>query len=153
MRACLEYRFNTARGLFIAGEIDTYTNPYDNTSIFDGNVTAGDAAFNDILIGPGYRVAVTDKFKLAFSAQAGAANMGIKEVGVSSAPGKFVLTPRSQWVPCLKAGVMVEFFLTEVFDVYLSIGVPMTLTPLEISKDRNPVLFPTVSAGFSLPLQ
>ena len=159
MRASLEYRFNIHKGLFLVGELDTRTHPYTNNAITTGNVVAGDAAFTDILIGPGYRVMLSDNFKLAFALQGGATNMAYKEVkpavgaSIEALDGRYELLPREQWAPCAKASVMMEYYLNPSFDLFLCAGVPATFVPLEIASSDPLTLFPTVSIGFSMALE
>ena len=159
MRASLEYRFNIHKGLFIVGELDTRTHPYVNNAITTGNVVAGDAAFTDILIGPGYRVMLSDSFKLAFALQGGATNMAYKEVkpsagaSIGALDARYELLPREQWAPCAKVSLMMEYYLNPSFDLFLNVGVPATFVPLEIASSDPLVLFPTVSIGFSMALE
>ena len=161
MRASLEYRFNIHKGLFIVGELDTRTHPYTNNAITTGNVVAGDAAFTDILIGPGYRAMLSDSFKLAFALQGGVTNMAYKEVKpavgatVSALDARYELLPREQWTACAKASLMAEYYLNPSFDIFLNIGLPANFVPLEIASAASSpfVLFPTVSIGFSMALE
>ena len=161
MRASLEYRFNIHKGLFIVGELDTRTHPYANKAITTGNVVAGDAAFTDILIGPGYRAMLSDSFKLAFALQGGATNMAYKEVkpavgaSVSALDARYELLPREQWTACAKASLMAEYYLNPSFDIFLNVGLPATIVPHEIASAAYSafVLFPTVSIGFSMALE
>ena len=155
MRASLEYRFNIHKGLFIVGELDTRTHPYSNRAITTGNVNAGDAAFTDILIGPGYRAMLSDAFKLAFALQGGATNMAWKEVKpvVGTLDARYELLPYDRWAPCAKASIMMEYYLNPSFDLFLNVGVPATFVPLEIASYDPLVLFPTFSIGFSMALE
>lgn len=156
MRASLEYRFNVHKGFFIVGEIDTRTHPYTGGAIVDGNVYSGDAAFTDILIGPGYRVMLSDSFKLAFAAQAGASNVALKHVELSSsagAPGMYDLKGVSHWPLAFKASIMAEYYLNPAFDLFLCAGFPFTSVPVETASSNPLVAFPTVSVGFSMALQ
>ncbi|MBQ2107928.1 MAG: hypothetical protein II475_04505 [Bacteroidales bacterium] len=161
MRASLEYRFNIHKGLFIVGELDTRTHPYTNKAITTGNVVAGDAAFTDILIGPGYRAMLSDSFKLAFALQGGVTNMAYKEVkpavgaSISALDARYELLPREQWTACAKASLMAEYYLNPSFDIFLNLGLPATFVPHEIASATYSafVLFPTVSIGFSMALE
>ena len=159
MRASLEYRFNIHKGLFIVGELDTRTHPYTNNAITTGNVVAGDAAFTDILIGPGYRAMLSDSFKLAFALQGGVTNMAYKEVkpavgaSISALDARYELLPREQWTACAKASVMAEYYLNPSFDLFLGVGLPATFVHNEQASAHPLVLFPTLSLGFNMALE
>ena len=144
MRAAVEYRFDYLKGLFILAELDS--------AITTANVSAGDAAFTDILIGPGWRFMLSDKFKIAVSLQGGAANMAYKEVAASSKPDMYELKGHDYWSPMAKAGVMLEYYLNPVFDLFVAAGVPACFVPNWPSSVDTFTLFPTVSAGFNMAL-
>ena len=152
MRASLEYRVNYLKGLFFLAELDTRTHPYTNAAISTANVTAGDAAVTDILIGPGWRFMLSDSFKIAVSLQGGASNLAYKEVAASGAPGKYELKGHDFWAPVGKLGFMFEYYINPVLDLFVAAGVPVTAVPLETASVNPLVLFPTVSAGFNMAL-
>ena len=153
MRASLEYRFNIHKGLFILGELDTRTHPYKAGSLVYGNVQAGDAAYIDLLIGPGYRWALSDSFKLAFSLQGGASILSFKEVSEVTPEGKYTLSPVDKWYPAAKAGLMAEYYIDPAFCLFLAAGVPVTRIPVEPASMDPFVFFPTLSIGFNMALQ
>lgn len=152
MRACLEYRFNLLEGLFITGELDTRTHPYSDGGIVLGNAASGDAAYTDILLGPGWRFMVSDRFKVALSLQGGVSSVAVKEVSPSTAPGSFDLVGRDKLYPAAKLGMMLEYYINPLFDLFLSAGLPATKAPVETASADPFVLFPTVSIGFSMAL-
>ena len=152
MRASLEYRVNYLKGLFFLAELDTRTHPYTNAAISTANVTAGDAAVTDILIGPGWRFMLSDSFKIAVSLQGGASNLAYKEVAASGTPGKYELKGHDFWAPVGKLGFMFEYYINPVLDLFVAAGVPVTAVPLETASVNPLVLFPTVSAGFNMAL-
>lgn len=153
MRASLEYRFNIHKGLFILAELDTRTHPYTDRAITLGNAIAGDAAFTDILIGPGYRFAPSDKFKIALALQGGVSNMATKSATESSIAGKYILTGNERWSATGKASVMFEYYLNPSFDLFLGAGLPVTTVPNEMASMDTIVPFPTVSIGFNMALE
>ena len=152
MRASLEYRVNYLKGLFFLAELDTRTHPYTNSAISTANVSAGDAAVTDILIGPGWRFMLSDSFKIAVSLQGGASNLAYKEVAASGTPGKYELKGHDFWAPVGKLGFMFEYYINPVLDLFVAAGVPVTAVPLETASVNPLVLFPTVSAGFNMAL-
>ena len=152
MRACLEYRFNIEKGFFITGELDTRTHPYTREGIMIGNVDAGDAAYTDILIGPGWRFSFSDRFKLALSLQGGVSNAAFKSVEASGLEGRYNLKSVDKWYPAAKAGAMFEIYVNPLFDIFLAAGLPVTQVPYFSSSMDPIVLFPTVSIGFSMAL-
>lgn len=152
MRASLEYRVNYLKGLFFLAELDTRTHPYTNAAISTANVTAGDAAVTDILIGPGWRFMLSDSFKIAVSLQGGVSNLAYKEVAASGAPGRYELKGHDFWAPVGKLGFMFEYYINPVLDLFVAAGVPVTAVPLETASVNPLVLFPTVSAGFNMAL-
>ena len=153
MRAAVEYRFNHLKGPFILAELDTRTHAYKDGVITTANVSAGDAAFTDILIGPGWRFMLSDSFKIAVSLQGGASNMAYKEVkSVNPLYGKFALEGHDYWAVAVKTGVMAEYYLNPLFDLFLAVGLPATFVPLETSSADPLVFFPTVSIGFNMAL-
>ena len=152
MRACLEYRLHMDKGLFFMAELDTRTHPYKAGGLVLGNVQAGDAAYVDLLVGPGYRWALTDSFKLAFSLQGGASNLAIKEVAAGAGEGNYSLTGVEKWYPTAKLGMMVEYYLNPTIDLFLAGGCPVTRVPVETASADPFVFFPTVSVGFNMLL-
>ena len=153
MRSAVEYRFDYLKGPFILAELDTRTHPYTGSAITTANVSAGDAAFTDILVGPGWRFMLSEKFKIALSLQGGVTNMAYKEVvAPANHADKYVLKGHDKWSPIGKAGVMLEYYLNSVFDLFVAAGVPVTTVPLETASSDPVVLFPTVSAGFNMAL-
>ena len=153
MRASLEYRFNIHKGPFILAELDTRTHPYKDRVITMGNAIAGDAAFTDILIGPGYRFAPSDKFKIALSVQGGASNLATKNVSEAPVAGQYILTGMEKWAPVGKLGVMLEYYLNPSFDLFVAGGLPVTTVPNNPASMDTIVLFPTVSIGFNMALE
>lgn len=158
MRASLEYRFDVHKGPFIVGELDTRTHPYSADAIVCGNVRTGDAAFTDILIGPGWRWALSDSWKVAMALQGGASSLGLKEVARvwptdDSDLVQYDLDSIDKWYPAAKVSVMLEFYLNPALDLFLSVGLPVTKVPYAPAGSDPFVLFPTVSAGFSMALQ
>lgn len=153
MRASLEYRFNIHKGPFILAELDTRTHPYKDRVITMGNAIAGDAAFTDILIGPGYRFAPSDKFKIALSLQGGATNLATKNVTEAPTAGQYILTGMEKWAPVGKLGVMLEYYLNPSFDLFVAGGLPVTTVPNFFASMDTIVLFPTVSIGFNMALE
>ena len=155
MRAAVEYRFNYLKGAFILAELDTRTHPYKDALMTTANVTAGDAAFTDILIGPGWRFMLSDSFKIAVALQGGASNMAYKEVKPNAgtkSEADYTLIGHDYWAPAAKASVMFEYYLNPVFDLFVGAGLPATLVPYFASSADPLVLFPTISAGFTLAL-
>ena len=153
MRASLEYRFDVHRGPFIVGELDTRTHPFSAGAIVCGNVRTGDAAYTDILIGPGWRWAFSDTWKAALAIQGGASSLALKEVAALNPDGTYDLSGIDRWYPSAKASLMVEFYLNPALDLFLSFGMPVSKVPYEPASTDPFVLFPTVSAGFSMALQ
>ena len=153
MRASLEYRFDVLRGPFIVGELDTRTHPYSDGAIVCGNVRTGDAAFTDILIGPGWRWAFSDTWKAALAIQGGVSSLSLKEVAGVTATGDYDLSGIDKWYPAAKASLMLEFYLNPALDLFLAVGLPVTKVPYAPASTDPFVLFPTVSAGFSMALQ
>lgn len=153
MRASLEYRFDVHRGPFIVGELDTRTHPYSADAIVCGNVRTGDAAFTDILIGPGWRWAFSDTWKATLALQGGISSLGLKEVAGVTPGGKYDLAGIDKWYPAAKASIMLEFYLNPALDLFLAVGLPVTKVPYAPASADPFVLFPTVSAGFSMALQ
>ena len=152
MRACLEYRFDVAKGPFIAAEFDTRTHPYSKSIIW-GNASAGDAAYTDLLLGPGWRFSFSDSFKIALSLQGGASCMAMKEVDLATDPGKYLLKPLEKWYPAAKTGIMLEYYLNPAFDLFVSGSLTTTRIPNETASMDPWVLFPTVCVGFSMALE
>ena len=155
MRAAVEYRLDYLKGLFFLMELDTRTHPYTNAAITTANVSAGDAAFTDILIGPGWRFMLSDSFKIAVSLQGGVSNMAYKEVkpnGGILPDGSYSLIGHDYWSATGKASVMLEYYLSPVFDLFVAAGVPATCVPNFASSMDPLVFFPTVSAGFNMAL-
>ena len=154
MRACLEYRFDVAKGLFVAAEFDTRTHPFSGKSIYPlfSNVDAGDAAFTDLLIGPGWRFSCSDSFKIALSLQGGASNIAMKQVAAAS-EGFYNLKPLEFWRPAAKVGVMLEYYLNPAFDLFVSGSMTTTQIPYSPASMDPFVLFPTVCVGFSMALE
>lgn len=153
MRASLEYRFNMHKGPFIVAELDTRTHPYTTGGVQLGNVRAGDIAFTDILIGPGWRFAASENFKIALAIQGGVSNVALKEVAPASTPGQYILNGLEKWPVAGKASMMLEYYLNPAFDLFFNLGLPVTAVPVETSSMDPFVLFPTVSIGFSMALQ
>ena len=153
MRASLEYRFNYLKGPFILAELDTRTHPYKNAAISTANVSAGDAAVTDILIGPGWRFMLSDSFKIAVSLQGGASDLAYKEVAAyDGTSSKYELKGHDYWAPIVKLGFMFEYYINPVLDLFVAAGFPVTAVPLVTSSMDPIVLFPTVSAGFNMAL-
>ena len=152
MRACLEYRMDVNKGLFITGELDTRTHPHTDGGIVLGNAAAGDAAFTDILLGPGWRFMFSERFKFALSLQGGASTVMLKEVAPAEGSGRYNLTGRSKWYGAAKAGTMLEFYINPLFDLFLAAGLPVTFVPVETMSADPAVIFPTLSIGFSMAL-
>lgn len=155
MRAAVEYRFNHLKGAFILAELDTRTHPYKDAQMTTANVTAGDAAFTDILIGPGWRFMLSDSFKIAVSLQGGVSNMAFKEVQPNvntHTDASYTLIGHDYWAAAAKAGIMLEYYLNPVFDLFVGAGLPVTFVPYFASSADPLVLFPTVSAGFNMAL-
>jgi len=153
MRASVEYRFDYIKGPFILAELDTRTHPFSGSVITTGNVGAGDAAFTDLLVGPGWRFMLSDTFKIAVALQGGASNMAYKTVAAELASdGKYVLNGNDFWAPAAKASIMVEYYLNPLFDLFIGVGLPATFVPVETYSSNPMVLFPTVSAGFNMAL-
>ncbi|MBR5042460.1 MAG: hypothetical protein IKX67_04410 [Bacteroidales bacterium] len=154
MRACLEYRFNVAKGPFIAAEFDTRTHAYSKGSIVLGNAAAGDAAYTDLLVGPGWRFSCSDSFKIALSLQGGASNLAMKEVAEASAAGKYALKPLERWYASAKTNLMLEYYLNPAFDLYASASLTATQYPNVTFGGMDPIgLFPTFCLGFSMALE
>ena len=158
MRASLEYRFDVHRGPFIVGELDTRTHPYSADAIVCGNVRTGDAAYTDILIGPGWRWAFSDTWKAALALQGGVSSLGLKEVARVWPTDDhdlvtYDLASIGKWYPAAKASLMLEFYLNPALDLFLAVGLPVTKVPYAPASADPFVLFPTVSAGFSMALQ
>ena len=152
MRACLEYRFNLLKGLFITGELDTRTHPFANGGVVWGNVEAGDIAYTDVLLGPGWRFMFSERFKLAISLQGGVSNAAFKEVTPGSNEGRYILKAQEEWYPAAKAGAMFEIYINPLFDIFIAAGLPVTCVPQETMSTDPYVMFPTVSVGFSMAL-
>lgn len=153
MRASLEYRPNVHKGLFVVAELDTRTHPYTDGGIVSGNVAAGDGAFTDILIGPGWRFMCSDSFKIALALQGGATNLAYKEVATEMVNNKYVLNGRDYWSAAAKGSVMFEYYLNPKFDLFLNVGVPACMVPMEYASMDELVFFPTVSLGFIMALE
>ncbi len=154
MRASLEYRPNIHKGLFVLAELDTHTNPYSSGGVVWGNVQSGDAAFTDILIGPGWRFMLSDSFKIALALQGGTTNMAIKEVSsASGTPGMYDLKGLDEWQFAAKASAMFEYYLNPSFDLFLGVGLPATFVHNEQASAHPLVLFPTLSLGFNMALE
>ena len=154
MRASLEYRPNIQKGLFVLAELDAHTHPYTAGGVKWVNVSSGDAALTDILIGPGWRFMISDSFKLALALQGGVSNFAVKEVSPSSATlGKYDLIGHDKWPLAVKASAMVEYYLTPTFDLFLGLGLPATFVPDEEASADPLALFPTLSIGFNMALQ
>ena len=49
--------------------------------------------------------------------------------------------------------MMLEFYLNPALDLFLAVGLPVTKVPYAPASADPFVLFPTVSAGFSMALQ
>ena len=152
MRACLEYRFDLQKGFFVTGEIDTRTHPYTSGGVILGNAASGDIAYVDILLGPGWRFMLSDRFKIALALQGGVTNAAIKEVKPSNTSGKYNLDTVDKWYPAAKAGMMLEYYINPLFDLFLAAGFPAAKIPVESASTDPFVLFPTVSVGFSMAL-
>lgn len=154
MRASLEYRPNIQKGLFVLAELDTRTHPYSYGGVVWGNAQSGDAAFVDILVGPGWRFMLSDTFKIAVGLQGGVSNVAVKEVSLASGtPGMYDLGGLDKWSMAVKASAMLEFYLTPSFDLFLGLGLPATFVPDETASANPVVLFPTLSIGFNMALQ
>ncbi|MCR5018797.1 MAG: hypothetical protein K6A64_08380 [Bacteroidales bacterium] len=152
MRASLEYRPNIHKGLFVLAELDTRTHPYDENGIQYTNVAQGDAAFTDILIGPGWRIMFSDQFKLALGLQGGVSFLTLKEVSKASTT-EYALEGVDKTYMAVKGSAMLEYYLNPSFDLFLGIGLPATFVPY-ISYSADPlVLFPTFSVGFNMALE
>lgn len=152
MRASLEYRPNIYKGLFVLAELDTRTHTYNENGISYTNVAQGDAAFTDILIGPGWRFMFSDKFKLALGLQGGVSFLTLKEVSKASAT-EYALEGVDKTYMAVKGSAMLEYYLNPSFDLFLGIGLPATFVPY-ISSGTDPmVLFPTFSVGFNMALE
>ncbi|MBP5637368.1 MAG: hypothetical protein J6X25_07635 [Bacteroidales bacterium] len=154
MRASLEYRPNIHKGLFVLAELDTRTHPYSDGGVVWGNAQSGDAAFVDILVGPGWRFMLSDSFKIAVGLQAGVSNVAVKEVSLASgAPGMYDLGGLDKWSMAVKASAMLEYYLNPSFDLFLGLGLPATRVPVETAGMDPFVFFPTLSVGFNMALE
>ena len=153
MRASLEYRPNIYKGLFVLAELDTRTHNYNEEGIQYTNAAVGDAAFTDILIGPGWRFMFSDKFKLALGLQGGVSFLTLKEVSKASNNTEYVLSNRDKTYFAAKGSAMFEYYLNPSFDLFLGLGFPVTSVPV-ITASMDPfVLFPTLSVGFNMALE
>ena len=152
MRASLEYRPNIHKGLFVLAELDTRTHTYDENGIQYTNVAIGDAAFTDILIGPGWRIMFSDQFKLALALQGGVSFLNLKEASMANAT-EYALSNVDKTYFAAKASAMLEYYLNPSFDLFLGIGLPATNVPVITASADPLVLFPTISLGFNMALE
>ena len=152
MRASLEYRPNIHKGLFVLAELDTRTHSYDENGIQYTNVAQGDAAFTDILIGPGWRFMFSDQFKVALALQGGVSLLNLKEVSMANAT-EYKVSGVDKTYVAAKASAMLEYYLNPSFDLFLGLGFPVTSVPMITSSADPLVLFPTISVGFNMALE
>ena len=152
MRASLEYRPNIHKGLFVLAELDTRTHTYDEDGIKYTNVAQGDAAFTDILIGPGWRFMFSDQFKVVLALQGGVSLLNLKEVSMANKT-EYALTNSDRTFFAAKASAMLEYYLNPSFDLFLGLGFPVTKVPMITASADPLVLFPTISLGFNMALE
>lgn len=158
LKAAIEWRHHQDKGVYYCLLYNDRTMSYADQLLDGTNLSKGKAHFSDIIIGPGYRFGICEKFRIATMAQVGVSfcdyNDVVPDLEASSAAKRAIysLEDRQKILPVLKLSAYFEYYLFKTFALYISAGYVQHLqsTPFSTALRTDGSL--DVNIGFTTTL-